>query len=258
MVRKKLYYTIEGLLVACLLGCATSDVMLMLEYEGTEQLECPELVVIHDFVPPDDQDNAGQDSTPEIDEEAEVAREANAVIFETLVEEMRKLGLPTQRAIDPVPAGESTLSIEGEFLCIDEGSPVKRLLIGFGAGSAQVNTIVRIYLQSGDHKELLQEFMATVETSDKAGIGPAVLGLDPLAGGGVVSAVVSSGASVASETWETDIESLSDALAKAIVRSLIPLSIEQGWFETTIDYDPTTNTPPSLPETGQHPQDQAR
>ena len=257
MFSRRLSYTIEGLLVVCLLGCATSDVQLMLEYEGTEPLEQPDLVVIHDFVPPCDDDTDDQTSTPEIDEEAEAAREANAVIFETLVAEMKKLGLPAQRAIDPVPAVENTLSIEGEFLCIDEGNSLKRLLIGFGAGSAQVNTIVRIYLQSGDQKELLQEFMATVETSDKAGIGPAVLGFDPLAGGGVVSAVVSSGASVASETWETDIESLSDALAKAIVRSLIPLSIEQGWFETTIDYDPTTNTPPSLPETGQHPQDQA-
>ena len=255
MFGRKLSYTIEGLLVACLLGCATSDVQLMLEYEGTEQLERPDLVVIHDFVAPDDYDT--HEETPEVDEEAEAARDANAVIFETLVEEMKKLGLPTQRAIDPVPAGENTLSIEGEFLCIDEGNTFKRLLIGFGAGSAQVNTIVRIYLKSGDQKELLQEFMATVETSDKAGIGPALLGIDPLAGGGMISAAVSSGVSVASETCETDIEALSDALAKAIVRSLIPLSIEQGWFETTIDYDPTTNTPPSLPETGQHPQDQA-
>ena len=39
MLGRKLSYTIEGLLVACLLGCATSDVQLMLEYEGTEQLE---------------------------------------------------------------------------------------------------------------------------------------------------------------------------------------------------------------------------
>ena len=255
MFGRKLSYTVEGLLVVYLLGCATSDVQLMLEYEGTEQLERPDLVVIHDFVAPDDYDTS--DQTSEIDEEAEAAREANAVIYQTLVAEMKKLGLPVQRAIDPVPAVENTLSIEGEFLCIDEGSRFKRLLIGFGAGSAQVNTIVRIYMQSGDQKELLQEFMATVETSDKAGIGPAILGIDPLAGGGMISAVVSSGVSAASETWETDIESLSDALAKAIVRSLIPLSIEQGWFETTIDYDLTTNTPPSLPETGQHPQDQA-
>jgi len=251
----KLSYTIEGLLVACLLGCATSDVQLMLEYEGTEQLERPDLVVIYDFVAPDDYDTPEQ--TSEIDEEAEAAREANAAIFRTLTAEMKKLGLPTQRATAPTPAVGNTLSIEGEFLCIDEGSPVKRLLIGFGAGSAQVNTIVRIYLQSGDQKELLQEFMATVETSDKAGIGPAMLGIDPLAGGGMISAAVSSGASVASETWETDIESLSDALAKAIVRSLVPLSIEQGWFETIGDYDPSANTFPSLPETGQHPQDQA-
>ena len=56
MFGRKLSYTIEGLLVACLLGCATSDVQLMLEYEGTEQLERPDLVVIYDFVAPDDYD----------------------------------------------------------------------------------------------------------------------------------------------------------------------------------------------------------
>ena len=98
--------------------------------------------------------------------------------------------------------------------------------------------------------------MATVETSDKAGIGPAALGFDPLAGGGVISAVVSSGVSAASETWETDIEALSDTLAKAIVRRLVPFSIEQGWMGTTSDFVSPTNTPPSLPETRQHPQDQ--
>ena len=238
MFFKKFRYLIKGLLVASLVGCATSDVQLMLEYEGTEQLERPDLVVIHNFVTPEDDDPADQISPPEIDEEAEAAQEANTVIFDTLAEEMKKLGLPAQRATNPIPALRNILSIEGEFLCLDEGNRFTRLLVGFGAGSAQVNTIVRIYLQSGDHKELLQEVMATVETSDKAGIGPAVLGFDPMAGGGVVSAAVSSGLSAASETWESDIEALADELAKAIVKSLTPFCIEQGWFQTTSDSPP--------------------
>ena len=97
------------------------------------------------------------------------------------------------------------------------------MLIGFGAGSAQVNTIVRIYLQSGDKKELLQEFMATVETPDKAGIGPAMLGMDPR--GRRWNNLSSSKLRCLvphPKPGKRDIESLSDALAKAIVRSLVP------------------------------------
>ena len=240
MFSKKLHYLIQGFLLACLAGCASSDVQMLLEYEGTQQLERPDLVLIHDFIPPNEGDGTRGEITTseEALEKTETCKEANEVIFDTLAEEMKKLGLPAQRAIDPIPAVRNILSIEGEFLCLDEGNSFTRLLIGFGAGSAQVNTIVRIYLESGDQKELLQEFMATVETSDKAGIGPAVLGFDPMAGGGMVSTVVSCGMSAASETWESDIEALSDALAKTIVKSLIPLSIEHGWLGTPDDFVP--------------------
>jgi hypothetical protein len=234
MFGKIFCYLIQGLLLACLAGCASSDVQMMLEYEGAERLEKPDLVLIHDFIPPGKEDEtADPTSDSETLEEAETCKEANQVIFNTLAEEMKKLGLPAQRDIDPIPALRDILSIEGEFLCLDEGNRFKRLLIGFGAGAAQVNTIVRIYLQSGDRKELLQEFMATVETSDKAGIGPAMLGFDPMAGGGMISTAVSCGMSAVSESWKSDIEALSHGLAKAIVKSLTPLSIEHGWLEIT-------------------------
>jgi hypothetical protein len=239
MFGAKLHYLIQGLLLAFLAGCASSDIQMLLEYEGTKQLERPDLVLIHDFIPPGEEDDpADQNSNPETLKETETCKEANEVIFDTLAIEMRKLGFPAQRAIDPIHDSGNFLSIEGEFLCLDEGNSFTRLLIGFGAGSAQVNTIVRIYLESGDQKELLQEFMATVETSDKAGIGPAVLGFDPMAGGGMVSTVVSCGMSAASETWESDIEALSNTLAKTIVKSLMPLSIEHGWLETPDDFVP--------------------
>ena len=122
-----------------------------------------------------------------------------------------------------------------------------------------MNTIVRIYLQSGDRKELLQEFMATVGSPTQPGAAPAMLGMGPVvAGGALVSTAVNTGVCAASETWGSDIEALSSTLAREIVKSIVPFSIEQGWFETTGDYDPSsTNTSPPLPETGQHHPDQA-
>jgi len=206
----------------------------MLEYEGTEQLQPPVLALIHDFTTSPAHDSPDQDSDTEIEDMEEMAQEANHELCTTLIEEMKKIGLPAQRASDAITAGESTLSIEGEFLCLDEGSSLKRTLIGFGAGAAQVNTIVRIYLHSGNHKELLQEFMATVETSDQTGLGPAMLGMGPVPGGGIISATVSSGISAASETWGSDIEALSDALAKEIVKSFVDFAIRQGWTNAVI------------------------
>jgi hypothetical protein len=206
----------------------------MLEYEGTEQLQPPALVLIHDFLPPPADDPLDQASNSEIEDMEEMAGEANHELCTTLIEEMKKFGLPAQKASDSIPPGENTLSIEGEFLCLEEGSSIKRMLIGFGAGAAQVNTIVRIYLHSGNHKELLQEFMATVETSDKTGIGPAMLGMGPVPGGGIISATVSSAVSAGSETWGSDIEALSDALAREIAKSFVDFAIRQGWTSAVI------------------------
>jgi hypothetical protein len=222
-------FLLQGCAVACLVGCATTHVQPMLEYGGAAQLQPPVLALIHDFAISPAHDVPDQTSGSESDHKAATARSANTVLSNTLIEEMKKLGLPAQKASDSIPAGENTLSIEGEFLCLEEGSRIKRMLIGFGAGAAQVNTIVRIYLHSGNHKELLQEFMATVETPEKAGIGPAMLGIDPLAGGGIISTTVSSGVSAASETWGSDIEALSDALAREIVKSFVGFAIRQGW-----------------------------
>ena len=232
--RNRFFCFLWGCAVVCLVGCATTHVQPMLEYEGTDQLQPPTLVLIHDFAIPPAHDAPDQASGSEINDEAEVGRSANTTLCNTLTEEMNKLGLPAQKASDPVPAGENTLSIEGEFLCLEEGSHIKRIMIGFGAGAAQVNTIVRIYLHSGNHKELLQEFMATVETSDNAGLAPTMLGINPMAGGGTIPTVVSSVISVASETWGSDIEALSNALAKEIVKSFVGFAIRQGWTNKVI------------------------
>ena len=206
----------------------------MLEYEGPDPLQPPALVLIHDFLPPSADDPLDQAANSEIEDMEEMAEEANHELCATLIEEMKKLGLPAQKISDSISPGENTLSIEGEFLCLEEGSSLKRMLIGFGAGSAQVNTIVRIYLHSGNHKELLQEFMATVETSDKTGIGPAMLGMGPVPGGGIISAAVSSAVSAGSETWGSNIEALSDALAKEIVKIFIDFSMRQGWTSAVL------------------------
>ena len=213
-----------------LLGCATTYVQPLLEYGGGEQLEPPALVLVHDFSSSSGNTSSEETAGPEIDKRTKAVREANTVLCAALTEAMKKLGLPAQRASDPVPDERITLSIEGEFLCLDKGSSLKRMLIGFGAGAAQVNAIVRISLHCDGEKKLLQEFMATVETSDRGGLGPAALGIGPVPGGGLLATTLSSGASAVSERWGSGIEALTMALATEIAKSFIGFSVRQGWM----------------------------
>src|SRR5215813_11054170 len=62
-----------------------------------------------------------------------------------LVEDIRSLGLPAERVAGAALPEENDLVIEGEFVRIDEGSRLRRFVIGLGAGATEVRTQVRIF-----------------------------------------------------------------------------------------------------------------
>jgi Domain of unknown function (DUF4410) len=65
-----------------------------------------------------------------------------------LVQEIGKLGLPVESAETAGPVTEGQLSIEGQFLTIDEGNRTRRLVIGFGAGAAMCASPCRCWKRS--------------------------------------------------------------------------------------------------------------
>jgi len=228
--RRRLQYAVWGLAVILLTGCAGTDVQLMIEYEGTKQLQRPDLVLIYDFVSSYDDTSPDLTATSETADKIEVAGAVTIALAEALVEEVVKLGLPAERVIDDISGDGTILSIEGEFLHIDEGSRFKRMVIGFGVGSAEVNTLVHSHLQTGKDKKLVQEFLATAKSSDKPGMGP-MSGLGASAGHAATSAAVSTGLGAVSEKRRSNVEVLAQRLAKEIIKRMVPFFTRQGWID---------------------------
>jgi Domain of unknown function (DUF4410) len=65
-----------------------------------------------------------------------------------LVQEIRKLGLPVESAEMAGPVTEGQLSIEGQFLTIDEGNRTRRLVMGLALEPAMCASPSRCWKRS--------------------------------------------------------------------------------------------------------------
>lgn len=76
---------------------------------------------------------------------AEHARKLAELLSKTIVEHLTEAGFPASR-LQPgaVPPNDGWL-IGGEFLEVDEGNRLRRAVVGFGAGGADVKVEVEIY-----------------------------------------------------------------------------------------------------------------
>lgn len=206
--------------------------------EPVDVLPRPELVVVHDFaVTPGDValDGAvGQRliqvvrETPASEQELKIAREVAGIVSTNLVTEINKLGIPTVRAATATPIAGPTLVVDGQFLSVDQGNRMERMVIGFGAGASEVRTLVQIYETTNDGRRFVVDFYTTVKSSLKPGAGPMVGVGKAVVGRAVSSAAVGANVGVASELSQT-VESDAKHTADEIGKVLKKFFAQQGW-----------------------------
>ncbi len=150
--RSYLRYLIVGLAVTFQMSCAPrTDVKLRKQYDGENPLPRPNLILVHNFATSTDT-SADRTSTAITDEEAEVGKIVADILSKTLADEFKLMGLQAQKVVGEVTKKGNILSIEGEFLRVEEGSRFKRMAIGFGMGAAEVISRVHIYLETDKEK----------------------------------------------------------------------------------------------------------
>ena len=166
--------------------------------------------------------------TPEAEEELRIAQEVARIVTENLVKEIRKLGIPAVPASAASPVAGPTLSVEGQFLSIDQGNRTRRMIVGFGAGASEVRTLIQVYQVTNEGRRLVEDFYTTVKSSRKPGMGPMV-GVGAAAGRAAASAAVSGGVGLATERSQT-VESDASHTATEIAKVLAKFFAEQGWI----------------------------
>ena len=227
---------VAGIALAGLAGCARTSVE-----QGNVQafgLPRPQLIIVHDFgaspsaVALDTAIGARilevVKGHPEADEQLKIGEAVAKVVTENLVKEISKLGIPAVEAAKATPVAGPSLSIEGQFVTVDQGNRLRRAVIGFGAGASEVRTMVQVFENTNDGRRLVEDFYTTVKSSRKPGFGP-MAGAGAAAGTAATSVAVSAGVGLAtahSQTVEGDARNTADEIVKVLKKFFA----EQGWI----------------------------
>ena len=133
-------------------GCASTKVTNQ-QSVVNERLPRPDHILVYDFVAtpadvPADSAVAGQVSeprTPQTTEQIALGRQLGAQIAAALVEQIRGMGLPAERASSQTTPRINDIVLRGFLVSIDEGSAAKRVAVGFGSGASELKTVVEGY-----------------------------------------------------------------------------------------------------------------
>ncbi|MGH7382495.1 MAG: DUF4410 domain-containing protein [Candidatus Methylomirabilales bacterium] len=218
-------------------GCASTETSSR-KVLVDEKVPRPGHIWVYDFVatPAEvsaDSELAGQyaeHGTPQTAEQIATGRQVGAEITAQLVEEIRGMGLPADRASIQTTPRINDLVIRGYLLSIDEGSAVKRVTIGFGSGGSALTVAAEGYQVTAQGLRKLGS--GTVDSGGSKTPGGAVpLGV-AIATGNPVGLIVSSGMKVYGETsGSSKIEGRAKQTAKEIADKIRPRFQQQGWIK---------------------------
>ena len=198
----------------------------------------PSLIVVHDFAVSADAVVPDQaigsriidmvKETPSGEQRLKISHDVARVVTDNLVQEISKLGIPTVSAANATPVAGPSLAIEGQFLTVDEGNRLRRMIIGFGAGASEVRILVQVFENTNEGRRLAEDFYTTVKSSRKPGTGP-MAGVGAAAGSAAGAAAMSTGVGIATEFSQT-VEGDARHAAQEITKTLKKFFVEQGWI----------------------------
>jgi len=217
-------------------GCATTEVTNR-QVLVNEKLPRPGHIWVYDFAAtpadiPADSTFAGEQTshaTPQTTEQIAAGRQAGQQIAIQLVEEIRGMGLPAERATAGTKPQVNDLVLRGYLLSVDEGSATKRVAIGFGSGNSEVKVAAEGFQMTpqGLRKLGSGSLDSTGNKTPGGAVGLAVFAATANPAG----LIVSSGMKAYGEySGSSKVEGRAKAIAKEIAERIKPRFQQQGWI----------------------------
>jgi hypothetical protein len=144
-----------------------------------------------------------------------------------LISKLKALGFVAERAPRGIAVDDDVITIEGEFIRIDEGNPLRRFIVGLGSGAAKVQTRLTVY--RGSQRIKLLEFITDAESGKLPGAAITFVAgsaVPPLASAGLITANA-----VASRLQNSpDVRYLARSSAAQAAQYLSQYFVSQQWI----------------------------
>ncbi len=238
LLRKKL-----PAIAACLLsltiaaGCSSTEVTSR-ERLVNEKLPRPVKILIYDFVAnpadvPKDSALAGQNDgkvAPRTDDEIKAGSLLGANIASQLVQQIRDMGLPAENALPQTKVQINDIVLRGYLVSISQGDSIKRVVVGFGYGSSELETIVEGYQMTADGLRKLGS--GKVKSVGSKSPGGSVGAVSMIANANPVGLIVGGAVKGYGEiSGNSKVEGLAKATAKEIAYQLQVRFKEEDWIK---------------------------
>lgn len=142
---------------------------------------------------------------------------------------LRRLGLTVERVQRGAPVNPGDVIVDGRFVTVNEGNPLRRIVIGFGSGASNLDTQVRL-LRAGQRQPLLE-----FATRADSGRVPGALATLPagVAAPTAVSTAMAAGTVVHTGLHgdSSNVGHMAEASAEQAVRYLSEFFANQGWIK---------------------------
>lgn len=163
-----------------------------------------------------------------VERERLLAQEVKDALAEVLVRDLKPLGFVVERVPRGTPATDNDLLIDGQFVTVDEGNPLHRLVIGFGTGASAVQTQVQVYQAPQAHK--LMEFTTQSDSGSMPGAAPTVAAGAVAAGGVTTGMVVANTAVSGVKSYDSAVARMAASSGDQVARYLSEFFAKQGWI----------------------------
>ena len=225
--------TIPWAALALCLACASASVPSSQRFVEASELPRPPVMLVHDFaVSPEDvvvdtfgPNFAGSSPTAKRDE---AGREVAAALAQALVAKLNERGVRAERATHDSIVPENAFVLKGQFVTIDEGDRLKRMTIGFGAGSPEMRVRVQVYQMTGGGLRRIAAAEGEARGNRMPGVAVPV-GVGAAAGAAVRSVVISGGINVAQEI-SGELRGNAERLADKLAERAVTFYRDQGWI----------------------------
>ena len=235
MSRKNLA-KILGIALSAVYVCACARTVVRPETEVLSLgLPRPQQIIVYNFAVTESELKENQGSVKKVPDEGisagerhEIGRQAANALAEELVRGLHDLGFTAERKPRGTPIGSHQLLIDGMFLDVDEGSLLKRLVIGFGVGASKIDTEVHVRYGT-EHRKAL-DFRTHADSGKMPGAA-ATMGAGAVVQGGVTAGMAATSAGAgAVKAYHSEVERMAAHSAHQAVAYLSEFFAKQGWI----------------------------